>query len=522
MAEMKVRQVNMPSLKPRRSSIWRVNDVVKTLSKNLTAGGMEVLSVSNNNNELSTTTQENDELNFFNDIKREAEVLCMMEVRNHLMEYVNSHPSSTYEEWIGKLHPDNVNQKHPHLIDHRFYVEDSDHRRLWNINLTRGGGKRSYVHAKTGDDLSLRWDSLLKGSAESKEGEYAPLFYETLDIVEEHEDEHALLDVDVSNPFDLSLLERDQKMKENLPKPNNIQRNTTLVTQAETVSIYSNDDPNGTHHRNNNAAHDDDDNDDHSISSYNPPDPLYNERTQVMSTVDSSNHSSVCSFTSKDKENDITEKPRRTSMSSENPYNHDYLHEKDHPDDDSTCDFFHHPHIYQPDPFDTVNQPDPFEDLGFDDDEDYGTTTTTHSNIIYPSSFPHDADSSATAVTDRKSSSQQDNSPSHNNKREKRSLHPPPIYNTIETRDHLMSYIAKHPKCTYEQWIGNLYPHVVSVNKTTQEVIIYDHEECFYDESSSFRVNWNINLAKGFGEEDGVGGGGRRLYVVSREYDDED
>uniref|UniRef100_A0A7S2A3Y3 Uncharacterized protein n=1 Tax=Ditylum brightwellii TaxID=49249 RepID=A0A7S2A3Y3_9STRA len=521
MAEMKVRQVNMPSLKPRRSSIWRVNDVVKTLSKNLTVGGMEVCSVSNNNNEISTTTtQENDdELNFFNDIKREAEVLCMMEVRNHLMEYVNSHPSSTYEEWIGKLHPDNVNQKHPHLIDHRFYVEDSDHRRLWNINLTRGGGKRSYVHAKTGDDLSLRWDSLL--SAESKEGEYAPLFYETLDIVEEDEDEHALLDVDVSNPFDLSLLEREQKEKQDRPKPNNIQRNTTLVTQAETVSINSNDDPNGTHHRNNNAAHDDDDdNDDHSISSYNPPDPLYNERTQVMSTVDSSNHSSVCSFTSKDKENDM-EKPRRTSMSSENPYNHDYLHEKDHPDDDSTCDFFHHPHIYQPDPFDTVNQPDPFEDLGFDDDEDYGTTTTTHSNIIYPSSFPHDAHSS---VADRKSSSQQDNSPSSNNKREKRSLHPPPIYNTIETRNHLMSYIDKHPKCTYEQWIGNLYPHVVSVNKTTQEVIIYDHEECFYDESSSFRVNWNINLAKGFGEEDDgiVGGGGRRLYVVSREYDDED
>ena len=67
--------------------------------------------------------------------------------RRHLSEFLITHPYATYEEWIAKLHPDNVtttttnsnnnggggNKSQSAIsIDHRFYVEDSDHRKLWN------------------------------------------------------------------------------------------------------------------------------------------------------------------------------------------------------------------------------------------------------------------------------------------------------------------------------------------------------------------------------------------------------
>ena len=74
--------------------------------------------------------------------------------RRHLSEFLITHPYATYEEWIAKLHPDNVttttttttttksnnggggdgnkSQQPAISIDHRFYVEDSDHRQLWN------------------------------------------------------------------------------------------------------------------------------------------------------------------------------------------------------------------------------------------------------------------------------------------------------------------------------------------------------------------------------------------------------
>ncbi len=63
---------------------------------------------------------------------REAAALCLKEIHDHCMTYLQSHPDdASYEEWIRQCHPDNVEEVSS-VIDHRFYVEDSDHRSIWN------------------------------------------------------------------------------------------------------------------------------------------------------------------------------------------------------------------------------------------------------------------------------------------------------------------------------------------------------------------------------------------------------
>ena len=69
-------------------------------------------------------------------IRREAEVLMLKVVTDHLEEFLTKNPLGTYEEWIQDLHPENANQgllfSDIQQIDERFYVQESDHRRLWN------------------------------------------------------------------------------------------------------------------------------------------------------------------------------------------------------------------------------------------------------------------------------------------------------------------------------------------------------------------------------------------------------
>ena len=62
---------------------------------------------------------------------RESQLECMKEITNHLKPFLVQHPSATYEQWVAELHPDNAEYSDGR-IDHRFYVEDSDHRLLWN------------------------------------------------------------------------------------------------------------------------------------------------------------------------------------------------------------------------------------------------------------------------------------------------------------------------------------------------------------------------------------------------------
>ena len=76
------------------------------------------------------------------------EAVQMMQAinRRHLEDFIRLNPSASYEEWIGALHPENVHDKNSGVIDHRFYVRDSDHRLLWNELLD---GDRNYVDARS-------------------------------------------------------------------------------------------------------------------------------------------------------------------------------------------------------------------------------------------------------------------------------------------------------------------------------------------------------------------------------------
>ena len=71
------------------------------------------------------------------DIQREAEQACMQTMVDHLNEFLQQKPDGTYEEWIQDLHPENVHDGKllsdlDKEVDLRFYVEESDHRLLWN------------------------------------------------------------------------------------------------------------------------------------------------------------------------------------------------------------------------------------------------------------------------------------------------------------------------------------------------------------------------------------------------------
>ena len=50
-------------------------------------------------------------------------------VRSHLGDWLQGSNELTYEAWIKALHPENAIGG---SIDHRFYVEESEHRQIWN------------------------------------------------------------------------------------------------------------------------------------------------------------------------------------------------------------------------------------------------------------------------------------------------------------------------------------------------------------------------------------------------------
>jgi hypothetical protein len=87
---------------------------------------------------------------------RDSGMACLEEMIMHLQQFLVQEPHGTYEEWIACLHPENVTivkQQKPAnasgfrkdspdstdndilVLDHRFYVTDSDHRKLWNAFL---------------------------------------------------------------------------------------------------------------------------------------------------------------------------------------------------------------------------------------------------------------------------------------------------------------------------------------------------------------------------------------------------
>jgi len=61
---------------------------------------------------------------------RDSIEACRRAITDHLDMFLKENPSAVYEDWIRDLHPDNA--LFAIGIDHRFYVEDSDHRHMWN------------------------------------------------------------------------------------------------------------------------------------------------------------------------------------------------------------------------------------------------------------------------------------------------------------------------------------------------------------------------------------------------------
>jgi hypothetical protein len=65
---------------------------------------------------------------------KEAKDECTRLLKEHLDGFLINNPDAVYEDWIRHLHPDNAYYE-DERIDHRFYVEDSDHRRMWNQKM---------------------------------------------------------------------------------------------------------------------------------------------------------------------------------------------------------------------------------------------------------------------------------------------------------------------------------------------------------------------------------------------------
>ncbi|KAL3794207.1 hypothetical protein ACHAW5_001484 [Stephanodiscus triporus] len=73
-------------------------------------------------------------------LKQEAEETCLNATIEHLLAFVKGNPTAKYHQWIEDLHPENAHdgtllEGLDKIIDHRFFVKTSDHRRIWNENL---------------------------------------------------------------------------------------------------------------------------------------------------------------------------------------------------------------------------------------------------------------------------------------------------------------------------------------------------------------------------------------------------
>jgi hypothetical protein len=92
-------------------------------------------------NQLEMLNERMKEEALYRNIRREAEAACMATIQEHLTEFLAEHPTGTYEQWIEDLHPENTQDPSLLLdmdkeVDLRFYVEESDHRKLWNEHAT--------------------------------------------------------------------------------------------------------------------------------------------------------------------------------------------------------------------------------------------------------------------------------------------------------------------------------------------------------------------------------------------------
>lgn len=119
-------------------------------------------------------------------LKKEAEERCLNDTKDHLLSFIKEHPNGKYQQWIEELHPENAHdgtllEGLGKTIDHRFFVEESDHRRLWNDNLftfldPNSSQGRDVVPARarqmtdTGEMVTA--DDILSGSVVEREEDF--------------------------------------------------------------------------------------------------------------------------------------------------------------------------------------------------------------------------------------------------------------------------------------------------------------------------------------------------------------
>mmetsp|Transcript_3773 Transcript_3773/g.5779 ORF Transcript_3773/g.5779 Transcript_3773/m.5779 type:complete len:140 (+) Transcript_3773:70-489(+) len=84
--------------------------------------------------ELEFVNEENMEEMKRRELVKESKESCARLLKEHLVGFLTNNPGAVYEDWIRHLHPDNADYDDGR-IDHRFYVEDSDHRHMWNEKM---------------------------------------------------------------------------------------------------------------------------------------------------------------------------------------------------------------------------------------------------------------------------------------------------------------------------------------------------------------------------------------------------
>jgi hypothetical protein len=69
-------------------------------------------------------------------ICREATEACLRAIITHLYTFIQDcdNCDALFEDWLHEVHPENCNGL---AVDHRFYVEESDHRLIWNELMER-------------------------------------------------------------------------------------------------------------------------------------------------------------------------------------------------------------------------------------------------------------------------------------------------------------------------------------------------------------------------------------------------
>jgi len=69
--------------------------------------------------------------------KQASRAACIAEISSHLSAFAVRSPGASYEAWIAELHPESLRSESlgKPVIDYRYYLEDSDHRVLWNAKV---------------------------------------------------------------------------------------------------------------------------------------------------------------------------------------------------------------------------------------------------------------------------------------------------------------------------------------------------------------------------------------------------